>query len=640
MAINDYLRTSSADIEGNLNFRRITQRKLYSDWIIGSGDRRLLGHETHNSNGSPIDNSSSRPPSWTQNDAGINHSNVIFALSSSDHYEINLNSFRSGSLILENTHVSGAVKQFYNKNNRFVQKIYKLTASTETVDSTRGNEFFRAVSGSYFVIGRMTNNENNHYSASFRTYSINVPDYGKIRDIKVWVEWVSDIEPSPVAASLRLDPAETFIGIRSPNVKFEHGYPVLNDVQLSRRGKYKLTGDGTSLPLTGAVKPQYYNTFVLWDAPGGGSSNEYKVWVQSKHMRTVFSDSAAQFNPSHQDVLFGDTGVSNHNHALRNIGSPFWFWSGQSSAGIPLGVNNPKLTWYSEARILSASDPTAAAGSPPVGWLNGPGGTNAENEFDTTGSNYGPEYIKPMYPMLDNIIETRQSATSSIQNFIGFRPGLRGTEVHGEWEIVFGQNDDDAVFGEFGYGAYFRQFRLEFLLEQNEDISFGTLQNNKFKFNKNNVSEVDVGNRKLINRTSGSVYGEVNPERDAEFLNFIYEANSYNLYGKSLGITDLTSSIDFAVFTQLTGAIITKTSASNPSWYLSNEFGTPFIPESSSSYGDNDIVTSFDNTDVIDRVLSPSTLINPRVDLQTILKNTKPTQKASDAIKEILEEDN
>src|SRR5690606_16763825 len=159
-------------------------------------------------------------------------------------------------------------------------------------------------------------------------------------------------------------------------------------------------------------------------------TNKYPCWQRDRSMRTIFSDGAAVSNPRH---------IKDPSPSLNYVGSP--------NAG--RGFNNAygfDVPWTSESEI-SGANTYSDAGSPPVGWLTGPGGTNDVNEWPTTGVNYGADYLKPLYPLLDPLFQRKRygdvprrpntgSALFDPGSWTGFRPGLYGTEASGTWYLL------------------------------------------------------------------------------------------------------------------------------------------------------------------------------------------------------------
>src|SRR3990167_1212316 len=191
---------SATDLSGNLNIRRTKQRRLYDRLLQGDALRSEVG-EVSSSVGQPA-----TPPSWTQRQIGKSHAYVIGELSSSHYETFGLNTFHSGNFALEDTSVPASASSYYSKGSRFVRKMYTVTASagltilpapeTSPLDTeVSGRANFVAVSGTYV---------NNSYFAPGKVI-IDVPDYGKIRDVKVWVEFIHDVRTPVTPDSTTVD---------------------------------------------------------------------------------------------------------------------------------------------------------------------------------------------------------------------------------------------------------------------------------------------------------------------------------------------------------------------------------------------------------------------------------------------------
>jgi len=627
MTYRSYLSASSYGSERGLNFKNRRTRDLYSKWIRGDAtkddfmDPVTLQRESDVTIlTASIDNN---PPSWTQIEANLKHSAVLMAHSASEYETRAFNAYNSGSIALEQTAIPASASEYYSKSDRFFHVVYKLTGSDLLVDPAfAGTDFHDATKGTYFALGQGSYTGGNpnyaieHLTASNKIVEIDIPDYGKIRDIRVWLEVVT----GPVSSNIDL----WTIALRSPNVNFFSGIPHLNDPII----KSRFEPVGTN-PITGSLRSAWMNSYILWN----GVMVYPNEWNTKKHgIRTIFSDSSNQFNPADYSIRFAATGQDDFDEIKRVQGSPDWKWVGEDINGtnFPAGIGIP---WYGDPDILTASDPTAG-GSPPKGWLTGPAETADENEWPTTGSNYGPATIRPAYPLLDDIVETRQNLTASINidKFSGFRQGLRGTEIHGRWQLIFAHQSTDV-----GLGIYFRQLRLEFICEKNyhaDDIP----KNRKWRFNSNN--SFNGKKRKLLSRVSGSRTDlfEACIDGNKPLLNEVYEANGFNDYGLTIGITDNTgSSQDYAVFSRITGSLATKLSGSKKEWFLDNEFGTPYIPISSGSGEDpsfNVFTDVASNNQKIADTLNPKTLISTAQTLRAALSTFDTTKETRDILAE------
>ncbi len=453
------------------------------------------------------------------------------SLSSSHNSERLANYFVSGTEPVESSPVPASATLYYSKNTGYQRIIVKHTASALDVVNAVGTTSVTGVFLPYIFIagkgvdvsmvtgnldfGPSTGTFGGRYQSTPTTAAeiyIPVTSFGKIVDIKVWVELVHVSSSGNGGGAYPL--GSTVIALRSPNVTWGNAHPIRNDKNLKMvyttntdfggdfpNGTYSLQ---TYKSLVGNQPDQYFgpkissmfkDTFILWEGPGyfqkfsgpwdveyanglDGTdtgttglfvTNHYPCFQRDRSMRVVFADSAQVTNPRHH------TPVSTSGN-----------FSGAPNAGIykvevasAFGFDCP---WTSETEI-SGANTFAAAGSPPTGWLTGPGGTNGVNEWPTTGSNYGASSIRPLYPMLDPIFQKKRFGSEALRlsgqvltdpvnrintvvnsnqdSWTGFRPGLRGTEINGTWTLLI------SLSGWSGANPppmYFRQVRLEFIV--------------------------------------------------------------------------------------------------------------------------------------------------------------------------------
>lgn len=614
-------------------------------------------------------------PSWTQHNIGKNHAFVIATLSSSDHEVSRLNAFCSGQLPLEQSPVPASASVYYSKATRLIQRTYKLSASLNLPVNPPDIEQFPF--DQEIVVARPVYDST---SGSYRAYSyfnpavfeIDVPDYGRIRDVRVWVEFIHDVRLGTGSIGstgpfIYQGLGAVQVALRSPNVTFRNAHPLWNDPQTK---DFKLR---QSMHLTGAVN-QFadgrYNSvpellrssYLLWAGHNvdrddmsvtlSDPSNTYISWDSDIDMRTVFWDGAPQFNTRHIDALLpaaADNGPGTLVGSVLDLVGPLSggapnkkAYSIESTAGFfsaPSAKGN-NVPWMIDPRIktgsLRSGDVlTNVLGlSPPAGWLTGPGGTADVGEFPTTGSNLGPATIRPMYPILDDVFvekKTDDTATAGYTQYalspthgklVGFRPGLRGTEIHGKWKLLIGMGtgmNTEADFDTFEgmkahrrAGLWFRQFRIEFIVDQGPEVeSFYPSKN--FRFKRPAYVPQRPGRRR-VQIISGTASWDIG-------VNYV-QTEVRNEYGRTSGITsDKSSSIDsFAIFSQITGSFadyLTGSVFTQGAFYtyLHNEFGTPFIPISSGS-GVTPSFETFDpedaqaTRDVIVNVLHPGPVIH------------------------------
>lgn len=389
---------------------------------------------------------------------------------------------------------------------------------------------------------------------------------------------------------------------------------------------------------------------ITWWVQGSGSDGSYHEFDTDIDMRTIFTDSSKTSNPRHLEQLYNRASLNSigrsalHIEKVRIEGA----YSSPLSSSIKLfGYTKFDPAFYQSSWLTGANFPwmldgrvppgnfqgrnwsaTSSLGVPP-GWLTGPGFTANENEFPTTGSQIGPPDIKPVYPLLDDVyVEkvTYQSPTTSIEplpsgsnrRIIGFRPGLRGTEVHGKWQLMMANNGNfgpvggpDAIpGGDPREGFWFRQFRLEFLIDQGEDINDSSFASRNRKYRRSSNVATHEGKR-LVHIISGSAAWDIG-------TNIVYVVQNPE-YGRSVGITSDKADTTYAVYSKITGTFAQQLSGSGrlqslESSYLSNEFGTPYIPLSSGSgvtpNSDTYDQNEFKNTKrVFDAVFGRNTLI-------------------------------
>ena len=373
-------------------------------------------------------------------------------------------------------------------------------------------------------------------------------------------------------------------------------------------------------------------------------------------MRTVFSDSSVNLNPRNLKTLYrnaredasgeserpGTLILDSHAHAsplsssLGLLSAP-GVWGTRASRVFRPSLNQTahltgaNVPWMFDNRIPPGifqglnyfSVVSSSLGwSPPPGWLTGPGGTAAVNEWPTTGSNLGPNDIQPVYPMLDDIYVEKifdQPTLTSNQNIlpevhnkiIGFRPGLRGTEINGRWTLMIANSSmisGSEVVGHPRAGFWFRQARLEFIVDEGQEIR-EMIPSHSRRFMKKRPFKPG---RHRVAIMSGSSSWDTG-------INYVY-TNVPEDHGRSFGISDISGSADVAVFSRLSDAFSEKLSLSGnldsvQRTFLSNDFGTPFIPISSGSVEtpavnpltSDEIATS---RFIIADILNPTTLIS------------------------------
>lgn len=572
------------------------------------------------------------PPSWTQRGVGLGHSAVLSTLSSSQHEVSRLNAYASGTPGLESSPVPASGTSFYSKSQKLVYSVYKLSASADipfnpiiperfpsTAENGVARPFYVAVSGNY--------RNNSYFNPA--VFEIEVPEYGKIRDIRVWVELIHDIRGGTGALTSSAGATAAYtqqglqslqIALRSPNVRFSNAHPLWNSKSVQsflKNPDNSITGSSNQYGSLYQSTPELLrNSYLLWAGHsveqdlgvslGAQTGAFYAEWDTDIDMRTVFWDGSTLDNPRHIGRLYlqpndNNPGVSQGTILTLTGSSPNAQANILGGYGLTPHVTGNNFPWMLDTRIgqgnfagRTQTGITAAVGnSPPLGWLNGPGGTAAAGEFPTTGSQIGPANIQPMYPLLDDIfVKKIYDQPPSVANvfslpagraqIVGFRPGLRGTEVHGKWQLLLGMRADfnplTGMIAAPRNGVWFRQFRIEFILDKGQEpVSFNPASARKFK--KSSYVPQKDGLRR-IEIVSGSSEWDIG-------INYIYTAQ-YPDYGRTIGITsDTGSAPDFAVFTRVTGALgdmLTGSAFAGARYsFLNNEFGTPYIPISSGS---------------------------------------------------------
>lgn len=512
-------------------------------------------------------------PSWTNKHLGHNAAFVIPTLSSSNHESQVLNAFRSGTEQLETTAVPASATMYYSKRSSYNKVITKVTASYFTTvprptvgGATTIGEFvpsaFTAGLGAKLNLLTGSQNGGGTTAESYAAYPahvyIDVPVSGKLVDIAVWVELhhvSSALSPMPLGS--------LSIALKSPGINPGPGQPFVYNDSVRSSGFTNV--------------PMYNDTFILWEGLGSQASDQriwitdgtyspdsvyrekFPCWDRDLSMRTVFHDGAPVHNPRHNLMMHGSG-----NYA----GSP-------NSA---LGINNAwgmAVYW------------TGSTGSPPAGWLTGPGGIASDNEWPTTGSSRGTNYLKPVYPMLDPIAVTVAQPGDgvtyptvfhgrkiNVTELLGERKGLRGTEISGTWKLLFTYSTGDDLAG--AMELYFRQARLEITYESNEEMQTGR-----------NVSTVSANRkgRKLLWEVSGAGPPTIGPSvvtaSNYIFLDVQEQAEINRTFGIVLNTGSVVQSKHALVY-RLTGTLADY-SGSAPGWLLNNEFGMPRIPLSSGS---------------------------------------------------------
>jgi hypothetical protein len=567
-------------------------------------------------------------PSWT-NSHIRNSAFVATVLSSSNHESQVLNAFRSGSEAIEQTSVPASASMYYSKKSTLNKIIAKKTASffdTVVRDTnpgvTREGEMvpvsFTTGLGTYLNVGTGSQFGGGIQSETAFNYPahiyIDVPVSGKLIDIAVWLELhhVSSSQTPMPLGSLA-------VALSCPNINPGQAHPM-----------YSLPGIRDA---GFDVVRLWNNTFLLWEGLGGIVQDQrpyvadgtyipnstfrekYPGWDRDLSMRTIFHDGAGVDNPRHNLGLSGFVhGSGNYN------GSP----------NAKLGINSAwgmGIYW------------TGSFGSPPAGWLSGPGNTAAVNEWPTSGSSSGSNYIKPLYPLLDSVEVVLPPQGPGVtyptsyfgrpidvsNGAVGTRKGLRGVEISGTWKLIFayGVGDDVAM------DLYFRQARLEITYESHDGLSFNraTSPINAQRFGRSGETLWDISGVLLgfPSITASNAIHAIVPS-EAEI-------------GRTFGIGLLTGAINqsnYALIYRLTGTLA-DISGTAPGWLLNNEFGMPRMPLSSASLVETEAepIVSIHPQDIL--TIRP--LLDGAQRLSDAARDAKPTQTRAEYAVEVNEED-
>lgn len=606
--------TGSLSIRNSVSYGRQYTRAKYNSILLGLSASNAIDAAPYTKLVDATLTGTLASPSWTHKSVGFNQAFVGVSLSSSFVETRTRNYWRSGSAPLESSPVPASASLFYSKQSRLQTIIVKHTASAldSTIQPVTGVFVpisFSPGTGSNFTVvtgvldQRLTpyyTNPSGPQTSSIGTaasFFVNVPVSGRLVDIKVWLECIhlsggtGEIPPLGYFAA----------ALRSPNVTWGHAHPIRNDPNLI--SVYQSSGtDYTAIPISSPVLTFLYyppyrfyrDTFLLWEGPqnydlainanapdgdGGFLRMRYPSWERDRSIRTVFSDGSPIPNPRH---LLG-TSVSGN-------------WSGspnQAVSNSPSAHGN-NVPWTSDPTGLASTDPSTytGPGSPPAGWLTGPGGAAAVNEWPTTGVNYGTQTIRPIYPMLDSLYQVKRitselspqtgSALSQAQFrpdlWRGFRPGLRGTEISGTWELLLASplNGSGSV--------YFRQVRLEITYESPSwSKPVERAHSRRLPRRHGPMLLCTISGSDFAFATSAYPYDRAGWDW---WISDTYTEVGYNAeIGRTFGLALNGGTVDatqYALLYRLSGTLA-GISGSTPGWLLNNSFGMPQIPTSTSS---------------------------------------------------------
>lgn len=491
-------------------------------------------------------------------------------ISASRHEVTVLGAYYSGTNVIE-----GAVpytSSLYYAISRDIRKVtFKLTASADMGGyvAHRGLSIHSSASitAPHIITCNLENMENSQ--AKFT-------ENGKIIDIKIWVEILQ------VSGALIHPPLGQFaLAVRSPNLSWGHAHPLRN-----------YNKDGT---VWGPYEdpPEFYkNSFLLWEpasifrgvkVPYSGSPTSdtdgldpafrSPCWDRDMGMRTIFCDGAQVRNPrdiyqvykrEFSSVLQGNRAYSAPNYGLLQLP--------ENPTASMFGNGWP---WFDSGHLSSSNG--SDSGSPPNGWLTGAGGVASGIEWPTTGSNIGPIYMRPVYPLLDDIFVKKLYHTDGFasdegngnvrqywQGWVVKRPGLRGTDMLGVWHLMIA----NGFLSTLTYTpTYFRQVRFEITYE----VTPGTKRQHVYSANRVKRSGV-VPYKKglnLISVISGSkdftfIKSNLTDAPADYYSTGIYiEAGSELEINRAIGITDSVNDFykeNLAVYTSGTSVFTTTAS--------------------------------------------------------------------------------
>ena len=447
----------------------------------------------------------------------------------------------------------------------------------------------------------------------------------------------------------------------------------------------------------------------------------YVNWDTDFNIRTIFCDSSPNPNPLHLGRLynFNSSSLSIAPVTVLSGGSPnesaLKVYSG-SFATLTASAYGNQFPWFVDKRLTGSLGSLQASASiqisgwnaigfPPAGWLTGDryivtqsfmagfsdpnrydvaalkaeasgfnygviedDGTGdlyyrwyahsaSDNEWPTQGRNLGPDTIRPVMPLLDDLYTETvyrhplsydndpYSRTGGVlgvkstlsQNTVlrGFRPGLRGTQINGKWKLIVAM-PTDFYNGLMRYqGYYFRQWRLELTYEQNVGVSESSIISRRRKHMKQAAGR--KAGKRLVQVLSGS---RAFPFHFGVEKYYVIDSEEY---GRTVGIVSDTGTVgDFAVFTRVTGTLADRHTGSAGffSSFLGNEFGTPYIPISSGS-GDptslqifSDQVLQKQESSAIHELVSPRTLVPKANTIKSALARSDYSKSTAERVKQ------
>lgn len=616
--------TSSIFLEGSVSKGMRYERRKYSQTLLGRSGSEPNGGLPYCSLVDANLTGTLGIPSWTKAYLGPNRNSafVNVALSSSDHESQVLNLFNSGTEPMESSAVPVTHSLYYSKQSQLNRIIVKLTSSQATGLIDDAN-FGTLVSPTASINQPLK-------------FNFSVPVTGKLTDIKIWVEIVmlssSNAVSSTGSAGALLwaaitgnyQPLESLgISLRSPNVSWPRhwAHPIMNDPGYNAHAT--LTGTGANI-LEHTRDPQefYRDSFLIWESPAlfdtdywtfpifstgnvtvGLTRQTLPVWERDWGMRTVFYDGSPISNPRFFSIITNS--VEMQANGAPCVSGTWPTLNTVNPGTYQHGNNVPWYTdsgsWGNNSAVLNGYN---VAGSPPSGWLTGPGGTANPGEWPTTGSNLGATSVRPMYPFLDPLYQGLYPPSSppskwsaglpappgigfpypDYQQWQGFRPGLRDTEISGTWTLMFARPPSGSVdLGEsVNPWMFVRQARIEIVYSQNRG---GTGVSRIFSRGKSPRR----GGPRFLGVISGSDrYHNSDTGASAQGC-FVHSTwtTEQTTPGTIFGIFIGTGSApaDVALEWRLSGGVLAAASGSGPAWLTNNSYGMPAIPFVSWSLG-------------------------------------------------------
>ena len=283
-------------------------------------------------------------------------------------------------------------------------------------------------------------------------------------------------------------------------------------------------------------------------------------------------------------------------------------------------------------------------------------------EFDTYGYQLGPQDIRPVYSLLDDIYAYKLSdqtpgiygafsLASNRASVIGFRPGLRGSEVNGTWNFMFGTAASHTFDINNGYaaqvqrGIWVRQVRLETVVDQGIGV-----------FYQNPARARLYGRSTIVPAPDGPRLNTIQSGSTAWDIGLVsYQTYQFPDYGRTVSISANQSgtSDDYAVLTYITGNLYAELSSSGvlnpsaPSWFLGGvagrNFGTPYIPDSLMSLGTGsaELVDASASAELYNNTINIQKTVSPAITTTDLMNKSGVTKTTFDlALQTVISQSN